>query len=187
MQLNNSAKRVWKSYDELPRMQLPDGLAKKLQSKFIEVSGCYLLESTVPLNYLAQFKADPSAKQNKKWADEFFTPAGFEHALSKIHIEDYVEDRHLDYAISYIAGVFKLFASQYPDKILRGIISRNNGFPPENIFSCCVSHHLVREDDQLIPDETFDEKQNEENDSDDLLLTIDSNELFKLHHSFSQE
>ncbi len=173
MLINRAMKEYWQKQT---RVNLPTILLMRLESRFIEVYGSIVLESMLP-DYL---KPEPFKEslldlpENLK--QTFQNKTGFEHFVSKTHIDGIVQERHFDYALEFLTRIFERFRKQYSDgPVLRGIISVDTGSPPDSLFSCCVSYHVKREGESwLSPDIDSNEieKYNE------ALLVIDSDEKF---------
>lgn len=177
---------MWRKFVATPQDRLPSGLREILQSKFIEAYDCIVLDSMLQESWRP-------AHEPSKWdniptdlKEHYPDRTNFERIVSKIHVDDYLKKAserkaeqagvskdqfHFQNALSFLVCVFKIFRVQYPALVLRGIISMNDGFPPENCFSCCVYYHVKRDGESWLHlGLNYDL-------ADDRLFVIDSDEL----------
>lgn len=171
MLMTQRAKTLWVESFQTP-VRLPPELETILNSNFVELYGCCVLETMVPAD-LAKSKAQACFSDLPEVLRlNVQDRTGFEHFIAKLHIDGLVKSHHFEYAFEFLMGVFRLFQKQYPQRILRGMIMLDEGTAPEGIFSCCVSYHVLREGESwLAPDVDVNIDQ-----YGDVLLVIDSNE-----------
>ncbi len=173
MYMNSKMTPYWKDFKSSPNEQLlPRELRNLLDSKFVEMYGCRLLDSMIPEHLKPQ--NDDAKDFPETLRAKFQDRTGLEHFVSKTHIDGFVQEEHFNYAVTFLSGVFQLFKKQFSDNIpLRGIISISEGTLPDYIYSCCVAYHLKRDDESwLTPDIEDGGLEN----YDDALFVMDSDE-----------
>jgi hypothetical protein len=171
--MTQATKAFWQKTQQPHKFQLPKELDKHLESKFLDMYGCVLLDSMIPSYLLCENSTKQSSFEDLPAAirEDVRDRTGLEHFVSKIHIDSYVNSHHFECGLQFLLGILKLFRSQYPQNVLRGILSMDDGSEPDGIFSCCVSYNLKRVDESWlapnIDDANIDQFR-------EILLVIDS-------------
>lgn len=172
---NKAIESYWQNYLGAgieKNIVLPHELSSIVSSKFVELFGAAILESTIPpaykifVNGRADFSSLPGELRNTVQ-----DKTGLECQFSKIHIDGLVEDSHFQIAMLFLANIFEIFSNQYPSQILRGIIAINDD--PNAIYSCCVFFHLLREDEWWIDEDEIENYK-------EGVFVIDSNERLEI-------
>lgn len=106
----------------LSGLALPFELASWVSSGFIQKDGCVFLS--------AQYKSHPGNAH-------FIDKTGLECFVNSFHIEDHVNERHLDYACLFCNEILGKWADEGHNEALRAIVSLNGA-------GVVVKFHIVR-------------------------------------------
>lgn len=112
---------------------LPPELLDLLAVGFIEVEGCFFLQSLKKLSLSVS-------------AADFSDKTGFECFVNSIHIDDYVVSEYLSYAFLFVDACFDLWRSFNSGGQLFALISSDE-------FGVVVKLHLLREGESWLSDD----------------------------------
>ncbi len=149
MQLNTLMKVPYTKASNWNSLTPPKPLKQLVHSGFIEVDGCCFLTE------LYQTETNVSSS-------DFPDKTGLECFINSFHLEDYVAENWLPYALWLINQLFEKYARLFNPKLLTAIVTQDD-------LSCTLRFHLKRDGESWL-DEDLDSYQEE------AILVMDSSE-----------
>jgi hypothetical protein len=149
MQLNTLMSVSYVKTSNWNSLTPPKELKQLVHSGFIEVESCCFLK------YLYHKETNVSPA-------DFPDKTGLECFINSFHLEDYVEENWLPYALWVINQLFEKYANLFNHNLLTAIVTQDD-------LSCTLRFHLKREEESWL-DEDLDSYKEE------AILVIDSNE-----------